>query len=364
MFQIELAGRALTTPILQGGMGVGVSMGQLAGHVAACGGMGTISTAGAGYNEPDFTKNPHEANLRALKKHVENAKELARGAGMVAVNAMVATTQYAESVRTAIQAGADAIVCGAGLALDLPALAESAGEKRVALAPIVSSAKAAKVICRSWQNRYQTLPDFIVVEGSKAGGHLGFSAEQVCSGTAPTLESIVEQVLQAVEPFMEGLGRKINVFAAGGVFTGEDIARFTKMGASGAQIATRFIATHECDASLDYKKVMLRAKGEDVTIIKSPVGMPGRAVRTPLVQGLELGNFARAKHCVNCLVPCKPAETPFCIAQALIEAVRGNYEKGLFFCGSNVGRVSKLVSVKDLMDTLTGEWKAACAFLG
>lgn len=356
MNEIKIAGRTLTVPILQGGMGVGVSLGRLAGSVAACGGMGTVSTAGAGYNEPDFESDPQGANLRALDKQIRMAKELSHGAGMVAINAMVATVQYADSIRTAIAAGVDAIVSGAGLPLDLPALADGA---RVALAPIVSGARATSLICRTWDKRYSKAPDFVVVEGVEAGGHLGFTPEQAVNGTAPTLETLVSEVLAALAPFVEKYNRAIPVFAAGGVFTGQDIARFTHMGAAGAQIATRFIATHECDASQGYKDVILAAGSEDIQIVQSPVGMPGRAVRTPLLERLTQGERPLPTRCMRCLTPCNPATAPYCISRALIAAVRGNREEGLFFCGSNVGRVTEMTGVKQLIDTLHSEWRAS-----
>lgn len=355
MMEITIAGRTLTVPILQGGMGVGVSLGRLAGSVAACGGMGTISTAGTGYDEPDFDTDPMGANMRALERHIRMAKELSHGAGMVAINAMVATVQYADSIRTAIKAGVDAIVSGAGLPLDLPALAEGAN---VALAPIVSGARAASLICRTWDKRYGKTPDFVVVEGIEAGGHLGFSREQAVNGTAPLLETLVSEVLEVLRPFCEKYGRSIPVFAAGGVFTGQDIARFTRLGAAGAQMSTRFIATPECDASQGYKDVILAARAEDVQIVQSPVGMPGRAVRTPLLERLAAGTKPITTRCMRCLTPCDPSTAPYCISRALIAAVQGNYEEGLFFCGSNVGRVNEMTDVKQLIDTLCSEWRA------
>ena len=272
----------LALPILQGGMGVGVSMGGLAGAVAACGGMGTISTADAGYLEPDFDKHLFEANLRALKQEIGKAKEIAKGAGMVAVNAMVATVQYADAVRSAVAAGVDAVVSGAGLPLDLP---ELVGDSGTAKAPIVSSPRAAKLILKTWDRKYHTTADFIVLEGKDAGGHLGFDEEQLKAGACPTLEELLPGVLAEVRPYEEKYGHPIPVFVAGGVYTGADLARYTKLGAAGVQLATRFIATHECDASQGYKDVLLEAKEHDLAIIHSPVGMPGRAVRTPWWSG-------------------------------------------------------------------------------
>lgn len=354
MQAVTIRGRTLQLPILQGGMGVGVSLGGLAGAVAACGGMGTISTAVAGFNEPDFDRDPNGANLRALEKEIKKAKELAGGLGMVAINAMVATTQYADSIRTAIKAGVDAVVCGAGLAVDLPAIA---GDADVALAPIVSSSRAAATLCKLWYKRFGVLPDFMVVEGPLAGGHLGFEEQDVKNGSAQCLETLVPAITEQLRPFEELAGRPIPLFAAGGVYTGEDAARLEQLGAAGVQLATRFIGTYECDASPAYKQAMLDAKPEDVRIVHSPVGMPGRALNSPLIQRLAAGETFPPKRCVNCLVPCKKADTIYCIAGALIEAVRGNWQEGLFFCGANVGRMTKLVHVRELMDELAAEWR-------
>ena len=351
---LTLAGRALTVPILQGGMGVGVSLGGLAGAVAACGGMGCISTADTGYREPDFEKDPVSANRRALAAEIAKAKKIAGGAGIVAINAMVATQNYADAVKTAVEAGVDAIVSGAGLPLELPGLV---GRADVALAPIVSSGRAAKLILRRWAKAFGRTADFVVIEGCKAGGHLGFAEEDLLAGSCQTLDEILPEVLAEVKPFEEQFGHAIPVFVAGGVYTGEDMAHYMKQGAAGVQIATRFIPTYECDASQTYKDVLLKASAEDVRIIHSPVGMPGRALNTPLVQKLSEGMRFPPKRCARCLKGCNPAQVPYCITHALIEAVKGNVEEGLFFCGANVGRLDKMRSVRALMDELMNEWR-------
>lgn len=324
MNSVQLGRRGLDVPILQGGMGVGVSMSRLAGAVAACGGMGTISTAVAGFDEPDFDKDPAGANLRALARHVRRAKEIARGRGLVAVNAMVATAQYADSVRTAIQAGVDAVVSGA---------------------------RAAKLLCRAWSRHHGRLPDFVLVEGPRAGGHLGFSRQELAQ--PPALETLVAETVEVLKDF-----GSIPVFAAGGLWTGADAARMEQAGAAGVQFATRFIATEECDASQGYKDVLLAAKPQDVVLVQSPVGMPGRALRTPLVEKVESGLRFAPKKCVNCLTPCSKASTVYCIARALVQAVRGNYEEGLFFCGGEVHRLDRMRTVPQLMEEWTREWRA------
>ena len=352
---MKLGNRELALPLIQGGMGVGVSMGGLAGAVAAEGAMGTLSTADAGWNEPDFAAHPQQANLRALRREVQRAKRLAAGAGLVAVNAMVATRQYADSVRTALEAGADVIVSGAGLPLELPALAEGF---EALLAPIVSSPRAAQLICRTWAKRYGRVPDFVVLEGCQAGGHLGFEEADLLSGRCTPLSRLIPEVLAALRPFEEKFGRAIPLFCAGGVATGAEMARCTRLGAAGAQLATRFIATEECDAGQGYKDVLLAARPEDLRIIHSPVGMPGRAVNSPLVQRLAAGMRQPPAHCSGCIKSCRPAETPFCITHALIEAVKGNWEEGLFFSGSRVDLVDRMRTVPDLIDELMKEWRA------
>lgn len=359
---VTIGDKTLPLPILQGGMGVGISLDGLAGAVAAAGGMGTISTAACGFQEPDYGTNPQRANLRALERQVRRARELARGAGLVAVNAMVATAQYAGSVRTALRAGADAVVSGAGLPLQLPALAAEVPESSAALAPIVSGGRAAALIARVWDQRYRRIPDFVVLEGPLAGGHLGFSpgeARQAQAGRPVSLGALLRDVREALAPFREKYRRDIPIFVAGGVKGGRDMAHYMDEGAAGAQFATRFIATEECDASEGYKKILLSAKGEDVTIVKSPVGMPGRALRSPLVRRVEEGTQPGPERCAGCLTPCKKLESPYCISQALIDAWRGDWENGLFFCGANVGRVERMSTVEEQMEEIMTEWRAA-----
>lgn len=348
-----IKGRKLTLPIIQGGMGIGVSLGNLAGSVAACGAMGVISSANTGFNEPDFWQNPLRANMETLRAEIKKALRMAAGRGLVGVNIMVATRQYPQAVQAAVQAGADAIICGAGLPLDLPGLV--AENPDVLLAPIVSSGKAARTICRRWERSFDRAPDFVVIEGAEAGGHLGFKREELLAGRAKTLAELLPEVRAELVPYEQKYNCQIPIFVAGGVFTGQDVAEYMQAGAAGAQIATRFIATHECDAAAGYKEIMLAAKPEDVQIVQSPVGMPGRALKSPLLARLaELGRIA-PQRCAACITSCKPQETPYCITQALIEAVRGNWEKGLFFCGSNVGRVQKMLHVDELLAELCRE---------
>lgn len=349
---------SMIRPVIQGGMGIGISLGGLAGAVAAEGGMGVISTANTGFREKDFFTDAEAANVRALKAEIKKARDISGGKGLIAINAMTATTNMDKMVETAIDAGIDAIISGAGLPLSLPKAAKS---DKVLLAPIVSSAKAASVICKSWEKHHDRRPDFIVIEGSKAGGHLGYSREDLENNETPELHQLLREVLKAVSD--------IPIFVAGGVFTAEDIKSYMAAGAGGVQIGTRFIATEECDATQKFKDIILAGKEEDAIIIKSPVGMPGRALKTPLIETLLnseshiescVGSALnclkpikmKADICINCIKTCNPLTTVYCISKALIRAFYGDYNNGLFFCGSNVGRVNKMTTVKVLMHEL------------
>lgn len=346
---------ALRIPVIQGGMGVGVSLSGLAGNVAKCGGMGVISSVNAGYLEEDFERNPVEANLRALKWHIKKAKEIANGVGLIAVNIMTAVSNYEKTCKAVIEAGADAIISGAGLPLKL---AEYVKGTNTGFAPIVSSGKAAALLCRNYSKKNDMVPDFIVLEGYKAGGHLGFSPEELREHTAQENDAILREVLEAIKPYEEQYGRKIPVFVAGGVFDGNDLAHFMELGAAGVQMATRFIATKECDADDVFKNAMVNAKEEDIIIIESPVGMPARAINSPLLKRLKAGEKFPAKICNGCLTACKKGDkTPYCISRALIEAVKGNWEDGLFFCGENANRVDKIMTVSELMESIETEWR-------
>lgn len=335
-------------PVIQGGMGIGISLGGLAGAVAACGGMGVISTANIGFRETDFYDNTDEADCRALRKEIRRAREISRGRGLLAVNAMVATTRYDRMIRTACEEGIDAIISGAGLPLRLPELAKGFD---VLLAPIVSGGRAARSVLNFWRKRHDRNADFLVVEGSRAGGHLGFSRQEVTEGTARNLPQLVEEVCR------EAGG--LPVFAAGSVCDLQDMQAVKRAGADGVQIATQFIACRECDASQGFKEVILKASEEDVTILKSPVGMPGRGLRTPLIRNVEAGERIPPERCIGCIHGCNPAETPYCINQALIRAWEGNYEEGLFFCGANVGKVTEMTTVELLMKKLAADWREA-----
>lgn len=352
-------------PIIQGGMGVGVSRSSLAGAVAAEGGVGIISTAQIGYDEEGFEKDQAGCNLLGIRKHIARAKEIAKGKGLIGVNVMVALKHYKEHVKAAVEAGADVIICGAGLPLDLPELVAKSATK---IAPIISSTRACELIMKMWDKKYQRTADFLVFEGPKAGGHLGFSLEQLGGlgyipqnkGEVSHQEEVfdtdaeIKNIISAKAKYEEKYHCKIPLIVAGGIFERKDVEHAMDLGADGVQVASRFVTTHECDASEAYKQAYVNATDSDIKIIKSPVGMPGRALYNEFIRNVEKG-LMPVKKCYQCLEKCNPAQIPYCITKALIEAVKGNVEEGLIFCGANVGRINEIVSVHELMQELSGE---------
>ena len=333
-------------PIVQGGMGVGISLSGLAAAVANAGGIGVIAAAGIGLLEPDGFTDFLGANIRALRREIRTAK--AHTKGLLGVNIMVALSNFADLVRTAIEEKIDIIFAGAGLPVNLPEYLNGSATKIV---PIVSSARAATLLAKRWLDKYKYLVDAFVVEGPLAGGHLGFKAEQI-DDPAFALEKIVPEVLAAVRPFEEQAGRKIPVIVGGGIYTGADIRRFIGMGAAGVQMATRFVATEECDAAPAFKASYLEASQSDLEIIKSPVGMPGRAIRNKFLDDVSRGMkkpFACPYHCI---VTCDIATAPYCISLALLNAQKGKLDKGFAFAGANAWRTEKIVSVQELVDEL------------
>lgn len=338
----------ITYPLIQGGMGVGVSLSGLAGAVAAEGGIGIISTAQIGYEEPDFVGHEAECNLRGIRKHISRAKEIAGGKGMVGVNVMVALQQYRDHVKEAVKAGADVVICGAGLPVDLPELVKGS---KTRIAPIVSSKKAAALLLRAWDKKYAATADFIVVEGPEAGGHLGFTGEQLADIPAIHFEQELEGIIAEKRSYEEKYERNIPVFAAGGVWDGKDAEHIKELGADGIQAATRFVATKECDASEAYKMAYVNAKETDTKIIKSPVGMPGRALNNAFIRSTEAA-AEKVQRCYHCIKSCNPAKIPYCITNALITAVKGDVDHGLVFCGSNVGKIKEITTVHDVVEDL------------
>lgn len=354
--ELKIGDLVARVPIVQGGMGVGISLDGLAAAVAEEGGIGVISAAGIGMSEPSWETDFPQANIDALRKVIHRAQEKTQG--ILGVNIMVALTNFEDMVKVAVEEKIDIIFSGAGLPLNLPSLIEK-GEK-TKLAPIISSGRAAALICKAWWNRYKRLPDAIVLEGPLAGGHLGFHKEQLQEINKYDLVTLIKETVKALLPFEKEHGVKIPVIAGGGIFTGEDIAEALEAGAAGAQLATRFVATDECDASLAFKESYLKASGpEDIILIDSPVGLPGRAVRNEFLNDVEKGERKPVKCPYHCLKTCRPSQSPYCIARALTHAKKGEFDRGFAFAGANAWRIDKIVAVKALMTELVAEAEAA-----
>lgn len=342
-----------TLPIIQGGMGIGVSMSQLASAVANQGGIGVIAAAGLGLFEPDSYTNFVEANIRALKKEIKKAREKTQG--ILGVNIMVALSNFEDCVKTAIDEKIDIIFSGAGLPLNLPKFL--AGSTHTKLVPIVSSARAADIIIKKWVGKYDYAPDAIVVEGPNAGGHLGYKPAQLVDKKF-SLENILVDVLEIVKPYAEKLGKKIPVIAAGGIYTGVDIKKFMRMGAAGVQMGTRFVTTVECDASDAFKRAYINASKEDICIIKSPVGMPGRAIKNNFIAQVEAGKKKPFKCPYHCIVTCDHESSPYCISLVLKNAQKGNLDHGFAFAGTNAYKADKIISVEELIKQIRAEYNA------
>lgn len=341
-------------PIVQGGMSVGISLSGLASAVANEGGIGVIGAAGIGMLEPDFSTNFKEANKRALRKEIRKARKMTKG--IIGVNLMVALSDFDELLLVAIEEGVDLVFLGAGLPLKVPF--DGLKKASTKVVPIVSSARAASIIFRYWTKRYNHVPDAVVVEGPLAGGHLGFKKEQI-NDPNYSLEKIVKEVISVIKVFEEQFNKKIPVIAAGGIYSGTDIYRFIRMGASGVQMATRFVATHECDADIKFKEAYINCRKEDLIIIDSPVGLPGRAIRNKFLDEVSSGMRKPFKCPWKCLKTCDFRKTPYCIALALTNAKRGNLDEGFAFAGANAYKVDKIVSVNELIETLLMEYEKA-----
>jgi len=339
-------------PIIQGGMGVGISLSGLASAVANEGGIGVISAAGLGLLYKKLSPNYTEAGNLGLAHEIRQAREKAKG--IIGVNIMVALSDFADLVKTSIAEKADIIFSGAGLPLDLPSYLTK--DSMTKLVPIVSSARAVRIICEKWKNNYDYLPDAIVLEGPKAGGHLGYKENQL-EDEHFSLEELLPQVVQEVSLFEQKYHKNIPVIAAGGIYTGEDIHRIMQLGASGVQLGTRFVTTEECDASEAFKETYIKAEEKDIEIIKSPVGMPRRAISCSFLQKVKDG-LKQPKACpFHCIKTCDISRSPYCIVTALYNAFKGNFESGYAFAGSNAFRADRIMSVKETMSELLKEWK-------
>ncbi len=345
-------------PIIQGGMGVGISLSGLASSVSRAGGIGVIAAAGIGMLEPGAKKYREGANRRALTREIRKAKR--RTTGPIGINIMAAMSDFDTLIATVIEEGVDIVFIGAGLPLKIPATVtlDQLRACRTQFVPKVSSARAAKLILQYWDRQYGEVPPAFVLEGPKAGGHQGFKKAQLADPEY-ALEKLLPAIVEAVVPYREKYGRDIPVIAAGGIFTGADILTCLELGAAGVKMGTRFVATHECDAHPSFKDAYLHCREDDLIIIDSPVGLPGRAIGNDFLADVANGNKAPFRCTWRCLKSCDIRKAPYCIAQALKLAKLGNFRDGFAFAGSNAFRVKELVSVKELMASLIQEFKAA-----
>ena len=352
MKALKIGSLSITVPVIQGGMGVGISLSGLAAAVANEGGVGVISSAGLGLLYRDFSENFLEASIIGLKEEIRKARE--KTLGVIGVNVLVAMTNFADMIKTSISEKVDIIIAGAGLPLDLPSFLKK--DSTTKLIPIVSSARAAKIICEKWKANYDYLPDAVIVEGPKAGGHLGFKEEQIGDNNY-SLEKLVPEIVNELKPFEEKYNQRIPLIAAGGIYTGEDIHNILKLGASGVQMGTRFVTTDECDASQAFKQAYIDADEKDIVIIKSPIGMPGRAILSNFITKVTAGKKQPKKCPFKCIKTCDITKSPYCIIIALINALKGNFENGFAFAGSNAFRATKISSVKEIFQSLLKEYK-------
>lgn len=347
---LVLGKKTVPTPIIQGGMGIGISLGNLAGHVAKEGGVGIISTAQIGCHLPEFARNPLKANLKAIGLELKKARHIAKD-GLVGFNVMASTFHYEKYIEACLKEEPDVLISGGGLPIHLPAITKNF---KTLIAPIISSKKAGQILLNYWDKHYGTTADFLVVEGPKAGGHLGFKENQLMDSTFD-MEEELGKIITLVKKFEEKFQRKIPVIFAGGVFTHEDIHHYLNLGCQGVQIATRFVVTDECEAPDKFKQAYLAAKKEDLKIIKSPVGLPARAIANAFTKEAEKGQIPIEK-CRNCLAfnHCDRKTIPYCISQHLLKSADETPTPGLVFAGENVYRIKQLTTVKDLMTELRG----------
>jgi nitronate monooxygenase len=354
---LKIGKHVIDIPIIQGGMGVGISWDKLAGAVSKNGGLGVVSAVGTGYYEDkkyskkNIQDRPHSADnfysKDALTTIIQNSKKICDNRP-VAVNILYACNNYGQMVEDSIEAGADIIITGAGLPINMPQFTKANPD--VALVPIISSNRALKVICKKWQKLYNKLPDAVILEGPLSGGHQGFTYEQ-CFQKEFQLENILPAVLEEAKVWGD-----IPVIVAGGIWDKNDIDKFMAMGASGVQMATRFIATHECDASDVVKQVLIDSTEDNIKLIKSPVGYPARGIQTNLLDLVDKKEAPKVSCISNCVAPCNQGEEAravgYCIADRLSDAYLGNKELGLFFTGSNGYKVNEIISVEELMNKL------------
>ncbi len=355
MNELKIGNLRVKVPIIQGGMGVCVSLSGLASAVANEGGIGVISGVGIGMTEPDYRKNLREANKRALKEEIRKAR--LKTNGILGVNLMLAASDFEDLLEVAIKGGINAVFIGAGLPIKKPSniknsLLELTNTKFI---PKVSSARAAKLIFRYWSEKYNRTPDAIVVEGPLSGGHQGFSKDEL-NNPEISLSTIIRNTVNEIDFFEQKYGIEIPVIAAGGIYTGKNIFNILSAGAKGVKMGTRFVTTNECDASIEYKKNYLSCVANDLTIIDSPVGLPGRVITNNFVQEIQAGKQKPINCPWKCLRTCDYRKVQFCIAEALFNAATGNFKNGFSFAGTQAYLAEKIISVKETFSQLKNEY--------
>jgi NAD(P)H-dependent flavin oxidoreductase YrpB (nitropropane dioxygenase family) len=341
-------------PIIQGGMGVGISLSGLASAVANMGGIGVISSAAIGLIDNPGNSRISQGNINGLKNEIRKAREMTKG--ILGVNIMSVLSDFSVMVRTALEEKIDIIFAGAGLPLDLPSYLSK--DSKTKLIPIISSGRAASIISTKWKQNYDYLPDAFVVEGPLAGGHLGFKEESLVS-ESNKLENLLEDVLNVTREIKDKYKTSIPVIAAGGIYSGNDIFKILNRGASAVQMGTRFVATKECDASDEFKNAFIQAGEENIQIINSPVGLPGRSIYNNFLKEAYEGKRRPSSCNYHCIKSCNPKTTLYCIAKALYSSYKGNLADGFVFAGTNAALVKKISTVKEVFEDLKKEYLQA-----
>ncbi len=354
--ELKIGNLIAKLPIVQGGMGVGISLSNLASAVANEGGIGVLSAVGLGALHHNHSK---ESDVKALREEIQLTRKKTKG--LVGLNVMVALSNFDELVTAAIHEKIDVLFFGAGLPLKMPKIVtpDFLENTKTKFAVIVSSARSVNVIFKTWAKKFSHVPDAVVVEGPKAGGHLGFKYEQI-EDENYQLEALIPEVKEAIKPFAEKFNKNIPLIAGGGVYSGQDIHNLLKLGADAVQMGTRFVVTEECDASDEFKQAYINCNEADITLIKSPVGLPGRAIKTEFLESVEKGDKIPIKCPWKCLKTCDYQKAPYCIAIALLNAKLGNLKNGFAFAGANAYLCDKIVTVKQLVDSLKEEYDLAC----
>ena len=347
MLPLKIGDLEIEMPVIQAGMGVQVAKSELAAAVARAGGVGCISSVGLGTIEASL-KDYLADSRENLAKEIRNARRLANG-GVIGVNIMVALANYDDMVDVCVKEKVDIIVSGAGLPINLPELTKGSGIK---LIPVISSGRAMKVILKSWDRRYKTMPDAVIIEGPQCGGHMAFTREQVLHPETAPIQKILNDVKEILAPYEKEYNKKIPLIGAENIVTPEDVLKKLEMGFDGVHIGTRFICTEESGIDRKSKEVYVNAKDEDIVVLHSPLGLPVKVLKTPLVEKLLNGEKIPFGCQFRCLRACEATEAKFCIADALVKTLYGETDEGLFMVGSGIGRINDIIPAEQFFEQL------------